>query len=145
MPSERRERRKARRKRRRALRFFMTLMLAAILLYLATLSFSIFGGGEVPGMLREYEFIDAPAQYAEQSLNISKPAEPEQTNTIRIVVAEDKILYNDQEISVEDLAKIVSDTSAERVELKDQNAKHVNYSKVHDELERLGVIIDEVD
>jgi biopolymer transport protein ExbD len=119
--------------------------LAAILLYLATLSFSIFGGGEVPGMLREYEFIDAPAQYAEQSLNIDEPAEPKQTGTIHIVVAEDKIFYNEQEITVEDLEQIVSDTSAQKAELADQNAKHVTYSKVHDELERLGVIIDEVD
>ena len=145
MKGERREKRKVRRKRRRVLRFFMTLILAAILLYLATLSFSIFGGGEVPGMLREYEFIDAPAQYAEQSLNIGEPEDAEQTGTIRIVVAEDKIFYKEQEIAVEDLEQIVSEASTERAELADQNAKHVTYSKVHDELERLGVIIDEVD
>ncbi len=143
MSNERREKRKKRRKSRRIAKLFFNLIILAIIIYLVMLAVSIFGGGGIPSKLRGYEFIDVPAQFIEESLDVGKDKSDSETVSINIVVKEEKIYFNDEEIAIEDLSQIVSEHSTEKAELIDDNAKRVTYAEVYNELERLGLIIEE--
>lgn len=138
------EKRKRAKKRKRTAKSILGAGIAAIILYLSTLGISIFGGGSLSSDLREHDIVDVPAEAIEQVLNIedddTTKSMPEE---VVIVVREENIYYGDNEITVEDLAQIISDNSAEEVTLEDDGAKRVTYAKVFDELEKLGVIIDE--
>ena len=148
MRDEIREKRKAKRKRRRVFRFILNLLILALVLYLATLAVSIFGDGDIPGKLREYDFISAPAEYIEETFNLKdeeqqKDAAEAGNAAVEIRVREDAVYFGEQQITVEDLQGIISDSSAQKAVLIDDSAKRVTYSQVYDELQRLGVIIEE--
>lgn len=143
MSEERHDKRKNRRRTKRKVKLIFNIIIIAIILYLATLAVSIFGGGELSSKLREAEFIDAPVKFAEENLLIMNIDTKSNEETTKITVSEDKILYNQEEIQIEDLAKIITDNDAQKVQLVDDGAKRVTYAAVYDELERLGVIIEE--
>ena len=62
---------------------------------------------------------------------------------ITIIIKEDVIYYMDDVITIEELESIVGDNADDKIILVDDNAKRVTYSAVYDELDKLGVIIDE--
>lgn len=133
------------RRPRRLVRRILALLLIIVALYLLMLSAALFGGEDLGSNLRKYKVIDEPAEYIEQILNITSPAPTAGAGEIAIVitVSEDIILFEGDEVTLEELEQIVSEQNATYVELVDDGAKRVTYTKVYNELERLGVIIEE--
>ena len=145
MVDNRVEKKRRKRKPRRTASLILTLLIVLVALYLLTLTVGIFGGEGLKASLRKYEFIDKPAEYVEQNLNLTSPTPTTVATEVTIVisVSEDTIMFEGSEVSLEELEQIISDRDASYVELIDDGAKRVTYSKVYDELVRLKVIIEE--
>ncbi len=145
MAEDRREKRKLKRKRRRFAKFLFNVLILAIILYLIMIGISMFGSGSFPSGLRDYDVVNEPAEYLEEVLNLDDKKEDDENTSaaVEITVREDKVLSGESEITVEDLPQIISDSGLNKVVLIDDGAKRVTYAKVYDELERLGVIIEE--
>ncbi len=145
MSTERKEKRKQRKKRRKLLRLIINILVLAIIIYLVMLGISMFGKGGFQSGLRDYDAINEPAEYLEEVLNIKDTDETGEnaSSTVEIVVREDKIFSGEDEIQVSQLEQIIIDSRMEKVTLVDDGAKRVTYAKVYDEIEKLGVIIEE--
>lgn len=145
MSESRVEKRRWTRRPRRLVKLILALLLIIVALYLLLLAAGIFGGGDLETSLRKYKIIEEPAEYVEQILNLTSPAPTTGAEEVAIVITvnEDTILFNGAEVSLEELEQIVSEQNASYVELVDDGAKRVTYTKVYNELERLGIIIEE--
>lgn len=142
--NKKRRRKKAKRFRRN----FFTLIFIILIIYLATIITSIYGGSALSSKLRAYEFIDVPAQYVEQTFNIEKaiPAMKNILNEkaeIQIIIKENEIFIDEELVMIEDLAEKVGEDKDMKVVVVDDNAKRVTYLAVIEELEKLGVIVEE--
>ena len=142
MSNEKNQKRSGRRKRVRKTKLVFNIIIVIIIVYLVTIALSLFGGGTISSTLRSVDFIDVPAKFAEENLIVLKSLPEIKAKTITIVISEDKIYYNDEEILIDALSQIISDSETEKVKLVDDDAKRVTYASVYDELEELGVIIE---
>lgn len=144
--TEETKKRKSRKHKRRTHRFvrrILSLITFIVLLYIVVLLMGIFDGSKVGQFLRKYEVVNTPAEYLIEQFNIDTDffTVPIDTQSEQIVirVSEDDIYFNDEEVSINDLEGLLEGKNNVSFKLVDDNAKHVTYTAVEEELERLGI------
>ncbi|MCK5130492.1 MAG: hypothetical protein KAQ68_11605 [Clostridiales bacterium] len=147
MTTDHKQRHKHRRRKvRRVKRTIWTIIIIVIILYLATIMTGLFGGS-FGQQLRSSQLVDAPATFIEENLDLSFIPNYKNNNphpdAFEITVQEDALLFNDVVATIAEIEGLIGDNTDKTVILKDDNAKHVTYTAVLNELERLGVTVEE--
>ena len=125
----------------------VTIGAAAVLLLLAGGTYGIGGGKSLKDLLPEIGNAFLPAESSVQSASVTEtPALEEQVKeemekVLKIVVSESRILYNETEVTIEELEEHLLrdyDDSTE-LHLQDDHAIKAEYDEVRALLDRLGI------